>query len=170
MGKEKLPQVVYTTEEWKQLKEYAKMRDLAVKDDRIAARLQSTRVVAGAEQKEAQAKVDAFQTRRHFWKFHVEGFGKLSLREVEQKIKTDTEEKFKLYNFLRPTKREAIQLKIEFLQETKKRSTETDRCGRAPSSEHPCGVTAQVPDCFKACRVRRESPCSTGQGDAPARL
>ena len=86
----------------------------------MAARLQSTRVAAGAEQKEAQAKVDAFETRRHFWKFHVAGFGKLSLREVEQKIKTDTEEKFKLYNFLRPTKREEIQLRIEFLQETKK--------------------------------------------------
>ena len=49
----------------------------------------------------------------------VEGFGKVSLREVEQKIKTETEDKFKLYNFLRPTKREAIQLRIEFLQETK---------------------------------------------------
>jgi hypothetical protein len=52
--------------------------------------------------------------------FHVEGFGKVSLREVEQKIKTETEDKFKLYNFLRPTKREAIQLRIEFSQETKK--------------------------------------------------
>ena len=38
MGKEKPPHVVYTTEERKQLKEYAKTRDLAVKDDRIAAR------------------------------------------------------------------------------------------------------------------------------------
>jgi hypothetical protein len=120
MGKEKAPHVVYTTGEWKQLKEYAKTRDLAANDDRAAARLQATRVAAGAEQKQAQAKVDAFQTRRHFWKFHVEGFGKVSLREVEQKIKTETERKFKLYNFLRPTKREAIQLRIEFLQETKK--------------------------------------------------
>jgi len=57
--------------------------------------------LAGAEQKEAEARVDAFQTRRHFWKFHVEGFGKLSLREVEQKIETDTEERFKLYMGLR---------------------------------------------------------------------
>jgi hypothetical protein len=120
MGKEKVPHVVYTTEERKQLKEYAETRDLPVKDDRAAARLQSTRVLAGAEQKDAQAKVDAFQTRRHFWKFHVEGFGKVSLREVEQKIKIETEDKFKLYNFLRPTKREAIQLRIEFLEETKK--------------------------------------------------
>ncbi len=119
-GREKPPHVVYTTEEWKQLKECAKTRDVAVNDDRAAARLQATRVFAGAEQKDAQAKVDAFQTRRHFWKFHVEGFGKVSLREVEQSIKTETEDKFKLYNFLRPTKREAIQLRIEFLQETKK--------------------------------------------------
>ena len=95
-------------------------RPKTVNDDRAAARLQSTRVLAGAEQKDAQAKVDAFQTRRHFWKFHVEGFGKVSLREIEQKIKTETEDKFKLYNFLRPSKREAIQLRIEFLQETKK--------------------------------------------------
>ncbi len=120
MGKEKVPHVVYTTGEWKQLKEYAKTRDLPIRDDRAAARLQSTRVLAGAEQKDAHAKVDAFQTRRHFWKFHVEGFGKVSLREVEQRIKTETEDKFKLYNFLRPTKREGIQLRIEFLQETKK--------------------------------------------------
>jgi len=120
IGKEKPPHVVYTTEEWKQLKECAKTRDVAVNDDRAAARLQSTRVLAGAEQKDAQAKVDAFQARRHFWKFPVEGFGKISLREIEQKIKTETEDKFKLYNFLRPTKREAIQLRIEFLQETKK--------------------------------------------------
>jgi len=107
-------------EERKQLEEYAKTRDLPVTDDRAAARLQSTRVLAGGEQKDAQAKVDAFQTRRHFWKFHVEGFGKFSLREVEQKIRTETEDKFKLYNFLRPIKREAIQLRIEFLQETKR--------------------------------------------------
>ncbi|MEK6285603.1 MAG: hypothetical protein AABO57_07675 [Acidobacteriota bacterium] len=85
MGKEKLPHVVYTTEEWKQLKEHAEMRHVAVKDDRAAARLQSTRVFAGAEQKDAQAKIDAFQTRRHFWKFHVEGFGKVSLREVDKR-------------------------------------------------------------------------------------
>jgi hypothetical protein len=120
MGKERLPQVVHTTEEWKQLKEYAKTGDLAVKGDRAAARLQATRVFAGAELKEAQARVDAFETRRHFWKFHVEGWGKLSLREVEEKIKTDTQEKLKRYNFLRPTKREEIQLRIEFFQETKK--------------------------------------------------
>jgi Relaxase/Mobilisation nuclease domain len=95
MGKERPPQIVYTTQEWRQLKEYAGTRDLAVRDDRAAARLQSTRILAGAEMKDVQARVDAFETRRHFWKFHVEGFGKLSLREVEQKIKAHTEEKFR---------------------------------------------------------------------------
>src|SRR5262249_21008931 len=52
MGKEKLPQVVYTTEEWKRLKEYAQSRDVAIRDDQAAARLQSTQVIAGAELKE----------------------------------------------------------------------------------------------------------------------
>lgn len=132
MGKERPPQTVYTTEEWKQLKEYAGTRDLAVKDDRAAGRLQSTRILAGAEMTDAQARVDAFETRRHFWKFHVEGLGKLSLREVEQRIKTHTEEKFRMYNFLRPTKREEIQLKIEFLQETKK-----DIQKQIAAAEHP---------------------------------
>jgi hypothetical protein len=104
MGKEELPQIVYTTEEWKQLKEYARSCDIAVKDDRAAARLQSMRIMAGAELREAQTKSEAFETSRHFWKFDVEGWGKMSLREAEAKIKQHTEEKFKLYNFLRPTR------------------------------------------------------------------
>ncbi len=132
MGKERPPQTGYTTEEWMHLMEYAGTRDLAVKDDRAASRLQSTRILAGAEMRDAQARVDAFETQRHFWKFHVEGLGKLSLREVEQRIKTHTEEKFRMYNFLRPTKREEIQLRIEFLQETKK-----DIQKQIAAAEHP---------------------------------
>jgi hypothetical protein len=120
MGKEELPQVVYTTEEWKQLKEYACSRDVAVKDDRAAARLQSTRIIAGAELREAQAKGEAFETSKHFWKFDVEGWGKMSLREAEAKIKQHTEEKFKLYNFLRPSKRESMQRTVDCFQEVKK--------------------------------------------------
>lgn len=120
MGKEKLSQVVYTTEEWKQLKEYGQSRDVAARDNRAAARLQATRIMAGAELKEAQAKVDAFETSRHFWKFDVEGWGKMSLREVEVKIKHHTEAKFTLRNFLRPTKRESIQRTIEYFQDIKK--------------------------------------------------
>ncbi|MGH9760459.1 MAG: hypothetical protein ACREAC_06405, partial [Blastocatellia bacterium] len=121
MGKERMPQVVYTTEEWKQLKEYHASRDLPVKDDRSAARLQSAQVIAGAELKDAQGKADAFQASRHFWKFEVEGWDRgLSLKEVEQAIKTKSEERLKLYNFLRPSKREAIRGQIEYLQEVKK--------------------------------------------------
>src|SRR5215813_11423244 len=120
MGKEELPQIVYTTEEWKQLKEYARSRDIAVKDDRAAARLQSIRIMAGAELREAQTKGEAFDTSRHFWKFDVEGWGKMSLREAEVKIKQHTEEKFKLYNFLRPSKRESIQRTVDYFQEVKK--------------------------------------------------
>jgi hypothetical protein len=90
MGKEDLPQIVYTTEEWKQLKEYAHSRDIAVKDDRAAARLQSTRIMAGVELRDAHAKGEAFETSRHFWKFDVEGWGKMSLREAEARIKQHT--------------------------------------------------------------------------------
>ena len=88
IGREKLPQVVYTTEEWKQLKEYRASTDIPVKEDRAAARLQANCVLAGAEMKDAQAKAEAFQVSRHFWKFDVEGWEKgLSLKEVEQAIK-----------------------------------------------------------------------------------
>lgn len=120
MGKEKLPQVVYTTEEWKQLKEYGQSRDAGIRDDRAAARLQSAKVIAGAELKDAQAKAESFEASRHFWKFDVDGWGKMSLREVEAKIKHHTEEKFKLRNFLRPTKRESIQRTVDYFQEIKK--------------------------------------------------
>src|SRR6185369_305677 len=120
LGKEQLPQAVYTTEEWKQLKEFADSRDIAVKDDQAAARLQSTRIMAGAELREAQARGEAFETSRHFWKFDVEGWGKMSLREAEARIKQHTEEKFKLYNFLRPSKRESIQRTVDYFQEAKK--------------------------------------------------
>lgn len=103
MGREKAPQVVYTTEEWKQLKEYAASRELPVKDDHAAARLQAICVLAGAVMKDAHEKAEAFQTSRHLWKFEIEGWDrKLSLKEVEQAIKSKTEEKLNLYNFLRP--------------------------------------------------------------------
>lgn len=120
MGKAELPQIVYTTDEWKQLKEYSHRGDIAVKNDRAAARLQSKRIMAGAELREAHAKSEAFETSRHFWKFDVEGWGKMSLREAEAKIKQHTEEKFKLYNFLRPSKRESIQRTVDYFQEIKK--------------------------------------------------
>jgi len=42
------------------------------------------------------------------------------LKDVEQAITSKTEEKFKLYNFLRPSKREEIQGQIGYLREVKK--------------------------------------------------
>ncbi len=121
MGRERPPQLVYTTEEWKQLKEYRTSRELPVRDDSVAGRLQAGRVLAGAELKDAQGKAEAFQASRHFWKFEVEGWDRrLSLKEVEQATKTKAAERFKLYNFLRPSKRETIQGQIDYLQDVKK--------------------------------------------------
>jgi hypothetical protein len=121
MGRERMPQVVYTTGEWKQIKECGRSLELPVRDDHAAARLQSQRVIAGAELKDAQGKAEAFQASRHFWKFDVEGWDtRLSLKEVEQAIKTKSEERLKLYNFLRPGRRETIRGQIEYLNDVKK--------------------------------------------------
>ena len=120
-GREKSPQVVYTTEEWKQLKEYHTSRELPVGSNRAAARLQAGLALAGAELKDAQEKAEAFRASRHFWKFDVEGWDRgLSLKEIEQAIKSKTADKFKLYNFLRPGKREEIRGQIDYLHDVKK--------------------------------------------------
>jgi hypothetical protein len=121
MGRERMPQVVYTTQEWKQLKEFRASSHVPVSDDQAAARLESGRVIAGAELRDAEGKADAFQASRQFWKFDVEGWDRgLSLREVELSIKTKSEERLKLYNFLRPSKREKIAGQIDYLGEVKK--------------------------------------------------
>jgi hypothetical protein len=120
MGRERSPQMVYTTKEWRNLKEYRASRELPMSDDRAAGRLQAGRVLAGAELKDAEGKAEAFQASRHFWKFEVEGWDRpLSLKEVEQAIKTKAADKLKLYNFLRPSKREAIQGQIDYLRDVK---------------------------------------------------
>src|SRR5258708_39171032 len=81
MARERPPQLVYTTEEWKQRKEYRTSRELPVRDDSVAGRLQAGRVLAGAELKNTQGKAEAFQASRHFWKFEVEGWHRpLSLK------------------------------------------------------------------------------------------
>jgi hypothetical protein len=121
MGRERAPQVVYTTEEWKQLKEYRASAKIPVNDDRAASRLQARCVLAGAEMTHAKSKAEAFQVSRHLWKLEVEGWDKgLSLKDVELAIKAKTEEKFKVYNYLRPSKRDEIQGQIDYLQEMKK--------------------------------------------------
>ncbi len=121
IGREMLPQVVYTTEEWKQLKEYRSSSIVPVRDDHAAARLQAGRVLAGAEMRTAHEKDDAFHASYHLWKFDVEGWDRrLSLVDMEKAIKDKAEEKFKLYNFLRPSKREEIQGRIDYLRGVKK--------------------------------------------------
>ena len=121
IGREKPPQVVYTTEEWKQLKECRASSNTPASDDRAASRLEAHCVLAGAEMTDAKAKAEAFQVSRHLWKIDVEGWDRgLSLKEIEQAIKTKGDEKLKLYNFLRPSKREEIQGQIDYLREVKK--------------------------------------------------
>jgi hypothetical protein len=115
------PQVVFTTQEWKQLKEYRASTDVPVRDDGAAARVQANCVLAGVEMKDAEAKAEGFQVSCHLWKFDVEGWNRgLSLKEIEQEIKAKSEEKLKLYNFLRPSKREQIQSQVDYLREVKK--------------------------------------------------
>jgi hypothetical protein len=121
MGREKPPQVVYTTEEWKLLKEYRASVNTPAKDDHAASRLQANCVLAGVEMTDTKAKADAFQVSRHLWKFEVEGWDRgLSLKDIEQAIKSKREELLKLVNYLRPSKREGLQGQIDYLQEIKK--------------------------------------------------
>jgi len=120
-GRDKPPRVVYTTEEWKLLKEYHTSNRLPERDDYAAARLRAGLIIAGADLKDAQRRADAFKASRHFWKVDVEGWERgLSLKEIEQAIKTKTAEKVKLYNFLRPSRRRGIAGEIEYLQDVKK--------------------------------------------------
>jgi len=140
MGREKLPQVVYTTEEWKQLKEYAASRELPVTDDRAAGRLQAACVMAGAEMRLAHEKANDFEVSRHLWKFEVEGWDrKLSLVDIDKEIKAKTAEKHKLYNFLRLSKREKIQSQIDYLQDVKK-DIQKQLAGTELNIEKNCGA------------------------------
>jgi hypothetical protein len=107
MWLERMPQPVYTTDERRQLKEFQASSDIAVNDYRATARLRSARVLSGTELTDARVKADAFEASRHLWKLNVEGWDKgLSQREVEQAIRAKSEDPFKPYNFLRPTKKE----------------------------------------------------------------
>jgi hypothetical protein len=120
IGKLVVPQLVYTTEEWRLLKEYKSSNQLSASDDHIAGRLQAGRMLAGVELKDAQGKAEGFQVSRQFWKFEIEGLDqRLSLKEVEQAIKTKATERLKLYNFLRPSRRETIHSQIGYLRELK---------------------------------------------------
>src|SRR5262249_18703732 len=63
-GKERLPAVVYTTEEIKQLKEYRASRSIRLREEHAAGRIQAARVLAVAELTDAQGKAEAFRTTR----------------------------------------------------------------------------------------------------------
>ncbi len=140
IGREKLPQVVYTTGEWKRLKEYSASRELSVKDDRAAGRLQAACVMAGAEMKLAHEKAKDFEVSRHLWKFEMEGWDqKLSLVDIDKEIKAKTEEKHKLYNFLRLSKREEIQHQINYLHDVKK-DIQKQLAGTELNIEKNCGA------------------------------
>jgi len=121
IGRARMPQAVYTTEEWKQLKGYRASTEAPVKDDQVTGRLQAGCVLAGAEMRTAQEKVEAFRTTYQFWKFDVEGWDRpLSLVDVIKAINAKSEEKLKLYNFLRPGKRDEIQGQIDYLRDVKR--------------------------------------------------
>jgi MobA/VirD2-like, nuclease domain len=121
MGREKPPEAVYTREELKQISDYRSSWTVAFKDDNAAGRLVAKCVLAGAEMKDARERADAYQVSRHLWKFDVEGWDRqLSLKDIEKAISAKAEEKLKLYNFLRPSKREQIQGQIEYLLDIKK--------------------------------------------------
>ena len=179
MGREKPPQVVYTTEEWRQLKEYHTSREVPVRDDHSAARLQAGLALAGAELKDAQEKGEAFKASRHFWRFDVEGWERgLSLKEIEQAIKTKTADKFKLYNFLRPNKREEIRGQIDYLQDVKK-DIQKQLAARELSVEKKLGAgevryqiaTRQVEQTARArAEQAKQMPAPAHEGDELSRI
>ena len=179
MGREMVPKVVYTTEEWKQLKEYHTSREVPVRDDRAAARLQAGLAIAGAELKDAQGKAEAFKASRHFWRFDVEGWEQgLSLKDIEQAIKTKTADKFKLYNFLRPSKREEIRGQIDYLQDVKK-DIQKQLAARELSVEKNLGagearyqiVSKQVEQTARArAEQAKQMPAPVHEGDELIRI
>src|SRR5262249_9809142 len=69
----------------------------------------------------AQRKAEAFEARRHLWKFELEGQdSQLSLGDIERAIDQKRAERLQLFNFMRPSKREAIESQIDYLGDLKK--------------------------------------------------
>src|SRR5215472_11507205 len=120
MGKVKLPAAAYTIEEGRQLAEYHRSRD-PLRDEHATGRLVAQQNIAGAELTHSQRKAEAFEARRHLWKFELEGQdNKLSLRDIEKAIDQKRAERLQLFNFMRPTKREVIESQIDYLGDLKK--------------------------------------------------
>jgi hypothetical protein len=124
MGKVRMPAAAYTIEEGRRLTEYHGSRD-PLRDEHATGRLLAQQNIAGAELMHAQRKADAFEARRHLWKFELEGQGsKLSLRDIEKAIDQKKAERLQLFNFMRPSKREAIESQIDYLGDLKKDAQE----------------------------------------------
>jgi hypothetical protein len=87
-GRQRLPEVVYSTEERRRLTEYKRSRDLIAKDDRLTGRLLAHLEVAQAEVRDAHAGREKYESSRQFWKFRVEGQdGKWSLLDENERSK-----------------------------------------------------------------------------------
>jgi hypothetical protein len=120
MGKLKLPAPTYTIEEGRQLAEYHGSRD-PLMDEHATGRLVAQQNIAAADLMHAQRKAEAFEARRHLWKFELEGQdSKLSLTDIEKAIDHKRAERLKLFNFMRPSKREAIESQTDYLGDLKK--------------------------------------------------
>src|SRR5215813_77909 len=120
MGKLKLPAAAYTIEDGRLLAEFHGSRD-PLRDEHATGRLLAQHNMSGAELLHAQWKAKAFEARRHLWKFELEGQdSKLSLRDIEKAIDQKRAERLQLFNFMRPSKREAIESQIDYLGDLKK--------------------------------------------------
>jgi hypothetical protein len=120
MGKSKLPAPAYTIGEGRLLAEYHRSRD--AHDGRASeSRLVAQEKIAGAELMNAQRKAEAFESRRHLWKFELEGQdNKLSLRDIERAIEQKQAERLQVFNFIRPSRRDAIDSQLSYLADLKK--------------------------------------------------
>src|SRR5262245_24861068 len=120
VGKLKLPAAAYTIEEGRQLVDYHGSRN-PVRDERATGRLVAQQNIAAAELMHSQRRAEAFEARRHLWKFELEGQdNKLSLRDIESAIDQKKTDRLQLFNFMRPSKREAIESQIDYLGDLKK--------------------------------------------------
>src|SRR5262249_22814608 len=120
MGKSKQPAAAYTIEEARQLAEYHQSPD--ARDGRASAgRLVAQEKIAGAEVMNAQRRAEAFESRRHLWRFEIEGQdNKLSLRDIELAIEHKQAERVQVFNFIRPSRRDAIDSQLTYLGGLKK--------------------------------------------------
>src|SRR5262249_21790768 len=90
-------------------------------DEHVTGRLVAQQNIAAAELMDSQRKAEAFEARLHLWKVELEGQdSKLSLRDIEKAIDQKKAERLKLFNFMKPSKSEAIESHNDHLGSTKK--------------------------------------------------